>query len=55
MLSDEAATEQQLNKLCGDESLFSYTIVPRRRTPVEVTPERPGLIPKAVEEGIGAG
>jgi hypothetical protein len=55
MLSDEAATEQQLNKLCGDEGLFSYTIVPRRRTPVEVTPERPGPIPEAVEEGIGAG
>jgi hypothetical protein len=55
MLSDEAATEQQLNKLCGDESLLSYTRVPRRRTPVEVTPERPGPIPEAVEEGIGAG
>jgi hypothetical protein len=54
MLSDEAATEQQLNKLCGDESLFSYTRVPRRRTPVEVTPKRPGLIPEAVREGIGA-
>jgi hypothetical protein len=55
MLSDEVVTEQQLNKLCGNESLFSYTTVPRRRTPVEVTPERPGPIPEAVGEGIGAG
>jgi hypothetical protein len=54
MLSDEAATEQQLNKLCGNESLLSYTRVPRRRTPVEVTPERPGPIPEVVGEGIGA-
>jgi hypothetical protein len=54
MLSDEAATEQQLNKLCGNESLFSYTRVPRRRTPVEVTPERTRQIPEAVGEGIGA-
>jgi len=45
---------QQLNKLCGNESLFSYTRVPRRRTPVEVTPERLGPIPEAVGEGIGA-
>jgi hypothetical protein len=55
MLSDEAATEQQLHKLCGNESLLSYIIVQRRRTPVEVTLERPGLIPEAVGEGIGAG
>jgi hypothetical protein len=54
ILSDEAATEQ-LNKLCGNESLFSYTRVPRRRTPVEVMPERLGPIPEAVGEGIGAG
>jgi hypothetical protein len=55
MLSDEATTEQQLNKLCGDESPFSYTRVPRRRTPVEVMPESPGPIPEAVGERIGAG
>ncbi len=55
MLSDEATTEQQLNKLCGSESLLFYTRVPRRKTPIEVTPERPGPIPEAVGEGIGAG
>jgi len=53
LLNDEAATEQQLNKLCGNENLFSYTRVPRRRTPVEVTPERAGPIPEAAGEGAG--
>jgi len=37
MLDDEATTEQQLNRLCGNENAFSYTRVPRRRTPVDVT------------------
>jgi predicted aspartyl protease len=55
MLSDEAATEQHLNKLCGNESLLSYTRVPRRRTLVEVTPNRPGPILEVVREGIRAG
>jgi hypothetical protein len=53
LLNDEAAIEQQLNKLCGNENLFSHTRVPRRRTPVEVTPERTGPIPEAVGEGAG--
>jgi len=53
LLNDEATTEQQLNKLCGNESLFSYTRVPRRRTLVKVTPKRVGPIPEAVEEGVG--
>jgi hypothetical protein len=43
MLDDEEATLHQLNRLCGDENLFSYTRVPRRRMPVEVTPTAPGL------------
>jgi len=51
LLNDEATTEQQINKLCGNEKLFSYTRVPRRKTPVEVTPERAGLIPEAAREG----
>ncbi len=54
LLNDEVATEQQLNKMCGNENLFSYTRVPRRRTPVEVAPGGAGLIPEAVGEGIGA-
>jgi len=52
LLNDEVATEQ-LNKLCGNESLLFYTRVPRRRIPVEVTPERAGPIPEAVGEGAG--
>jgi hypothetical protein len=36
LISDEAATLQQLNKLCGSENIFSHTRVPRRRVPVDV-------------------
>jgi hypothetical protein len=38
LLNDEEATLQQLNRLCGDEKVFSYTWVPRRRIHVEVAP-----------------
>jgi hypothetical protein len=38
LLNDEQATLQQLNKLCEDEKVFSYTRVPRRRMPVKVAP-----------------
>jgi hypothetical protein len=54
LLDDEATTEQQLNKLCGNENLFSYTRVPRRRTPVDIAPGGAVPIPKAVREGVGA-
>ncbi len=30
LLNDEQATLKQLNKLCGDKKVFSYTRVPRR-------------------------
>ncbi len=36
LLNDEAATLQQLNELCGNENVFSYTRIPRRRMPVEL-------------------
>ncbi|CAK9882632.1 unnamed protein product [Sphagnum jensenii] len=51
LLSDEEATLQQLNRLCGDENVFSYTRVPRRRMSVELTPA--GAVPQAevVEDG----
>ncbi|CAK9226828.1 unnamed protein product [Sphagnum troendelagicum] len=55
MLNDEVATEQQLNRLCGNENAFSYTRVPRRRTPVEVTPRGIALVPEAEREGAGLG
>jgi hypothetical protein len=54
LLNDEAATEQQLNKLCGNENLFSYTRVPSRRTLVKVAPGGARPILEAVGEGIGA-
>jgi len=54
LLNDEAATKQQLNKLCGNENLFSYTRVPRRRAPVEVAPGGAVPIPEVVGEGVGA-
>jgi hypothetical protein len=53
MLDDEAATEQQLNRLCGNENAFSYTRVPRRRTRVNVTPGGIAPVPKAEREGAG--
>ncbi len=54
MLNDEASIEQQLNKLCGNENLFSYTRVPRRRTLVDVTLGGAVPILEAVGEGVGA-
>jgi hypothetical protein len=53
LLDDGAATKQQLNKMCGNENLFSYTRVPRRRTPVDVAPGRVAPIPEAEREGVG--
>jgi len=38
LLNDEAATLQQLNELCGNENVFSYTRIPRRRMHVELPP-----------------
>ncbi len=54
LLDDGAATEQQLDKLCGNENLFSYTRVPRRKTPVDVAPGGVAPIPKVEREGVGA-
>jgi len=42
LLDDEAATAQQLDRLCGNENVFSYTHIPRRRMPVEVPPTEVG-------------
>jgi len=53
LLNNEEATLQQLNKLCGNESIFSYTRVPRRRMPVEVAPAGTEPSPEAAEEGTG--
>jgi predicted aspartyl protease len=53
LLNDEEATMQQLNKLCGNENIFAYTRVPRRRMPVEVAPGVPVPHLEATGEGIG--
>ncbi|CAK9277182.1 unnamed protein product [Sphagnum jensenii] len=54
MLSDEAATLQQLNRLCGSENVFSHTRVPRRRVPVEVPAGGADPTPQIVGDGLGA-
>jgi len=44
---------QQLNKLCGNENIFSYTQVPRRRMHVKVAPG--GVVPSPEAAGEGTG
>ncbi len=44
---------QQLNKLCGNENVFSYTRVLRRRILVEVVPSRTMHTPKVARKAIG--
>jgi hypothetical protein len=51
LLDDEEATLQQLNRLCGNEKVFSYIWVPRRRVPVEVAPAGNVPSPEVAEEG----
>jgi predicted aspartyl protease len=53
LLNDKEATLQQLNKLCGNENIFSYTRVPRRRMPVEVAPASTEPSPEAKGQGRG--
>ncbi|CAN5950872.1 unnamed protein product [Sphagnum jensenii] len=51
MFDDEAATAQQLNRFCENESVFSYTRIPRRRQPVELPPAGAGPSVGVTEEG----
>jgi hypothetical protein len=53
LLNDEKPTMQQFNKLCGNENLFSYTQVPRRKNHVDVTPGGVVLTPKAARDWAG--
>jgi len=53
LFDDGVATEQQLNKMCGNENLFSYTRMPRRRTLVDVAPGGDAPIPEAEREEVG--
>ncbi len=41
LLNDEETTMQQFDKLCGNENIFAYIRVPRRRMHVEVAPGVP--------------
>jgi predicted aspartyl protease len=54
LLNDEAATLQQLDRLCGSENLFSHTRVPRRRVPVEVPAGGVEPTPQTMGDGLGA-
>jgi len=51
LLNDEEVTIQQLNRLCGNENIFSHPRAPRRRMPVEVATR--GDVPSPeVAEGV---
>jgi hypothetical protein len=51
-LDDEAATAQQLDRLCGNENVFAYTHIPRRRMSVEVPPTEVGTSTGTGGEGV---
>ncbi len=53
LLNDEEAMLQQLNKLCGNEKVFSHTRVSRRRILVEAAPTCNVPSPEATGEGTG--
>ncbi len=54
LLNDETTTLQQLNKLCGDENMFSYTRMPIRKVPIDVTQGGAVLTPEAEGDGVSA-
>ncbi len=51
LLNDEETTVQQLDKLCGNENIFSYTRIPKRRMVVEMAPG--GVVPSLEATGEG--
>ncbi len=53
LLNDEEALLEQLNRLCDNEKVFSYTRVPRRRMPIEMAPT--GNLPSPEVQGEGTG
>jgi predicted aspartyl protease len=53
LLNDEAVTLQQLDELCGNENVFSYTRLPRRRLPVELPPSGVAPQTEVVEDNVG--
>jgi len=58
LLNNGETTMQQLNKLCGNENIFSHTRAPRRKMPVKVTTGGDVPFPEVVEgvtirQGLG--
>jgi len=53
LLDDKKSTIQQLNKFCGEESVFSYTCVTKRRVLVEIILNTFAQAPEVVGERIG--
>jgi hypothetical protein len=53
LLNDEEATIQQLNKLYGNENLFSYTRMPRRKMLVDIAPKGVVSTSEAAGDGLG--
>ncbi len=53
LLNDEVATLQQLDELCGNENVFSYTRIPRRRLSVELPPTGVAPQTEVAEDSTG--
>jgi hypothetical protein len=51
LLNDEEAIIQELSKLCGNENVFSYTRVLKRRMPIKVTPSGTVQTLETIREG----
>jgi predicted aspartyl protease len=51
LLDDEATITEKLNRFCGNENVFSYTQIPRRRQPMELTPAGAGPSVEVAEDG----
>ncbi len=51
LLNDEATTAQQLDRFCENENVFSYTLIPKRRLPVELPPASVGPSNEVAKDG----
>ncbi|CAM6019453.1 unnamed protein product [Sphagnum balticum] len=52
LLDNKIAIIEQLNRFCENENVFSYTRIPKRRQPVELTPVGAGPSAEVAEDGI---
>ncbi len=53
LLNDKKTTLQQLKKMCGNDNIFSYTQVPRRKMLVKVASASTEPFPEAKGQGTG--